>query len=86
MSKTANRSGWAYGDISTGTGEWLTILGSALRTPPLYATKGEAEAALDASGLRESKHMIMAVRYVTEVPHSGVSHGYAYRIQAAWRR
>jgi hypothetical protein len=74
------RAGWAFGDISTGSGEWLTVLGSALRSPDLYGTEGEAVAALDVSGYRAVKHLTMAVRHVTEVRHGGVSGGYAYRI------
>lgn len=76
---TSNRSGWAYGDHEEG-GEWLTILGSAHRTPMLHATRAAAEAALDEAGIRHATHMRIRVARVTEVAHGGVSSGYAYRI------
>lgn len=80
------RSGWAYGDRGESGGkpsEWLTILGSALRTPVLHATQSEAERALDEAGMRRAKHMNIVVAHVTEVRHGGVSGGYAYRITPA---
>ena len=77
------RSGWAYGDRGEWNGEmsrYLTILGSAYRTPKLYATQGEAESALDKSGKRRWRGLNMTVAHVTETIHGGVSGGYAYRI------
>jgi len=77
------RSGWAYGDRSEWQGEasrYLTILGSAYRRPVLHSTREQAEAALNEAGIRHARHMNMVVAHVTEVPHRGVSSGYAYRI------
>ena len=86
------RSGWAFGDrgvwnVGEHKGEqsrYLTILGSALRRPKFYATREEAERALDAAGMRHATYMDMVVAHVTEVPHSGVSSGYAYPITGAF--
>lgn len=88
-----NRSGWAFGDrgvwsVGEHKGEqsrYLTILGSAHTAPRLYATEGEARAALDRHPLRDSKHMNMVVAHVTEVSHPGVTgRGYAYPITGAF--
>ena len=88
-----NRSGWTWGDRGVWTvGEakgslsrYLTVLGSAYKAPALYATQAEAEAALDAAGMRHAKHMNITVCHVTEVPHGGVTgRGYAYPITGAF--
>lgn len=87
-----NRSGWAFGDrgvwsVGEHKGElsrYLTILGSALRRPVLYGTRAEAVAVLAGHPLRDSRHMNMVVAHVTEVPHGGVSGGFAYPITGAF--
>jgi hypothetical protein len=73
------RSGWAYGEL-VGSDDWLTIMGSAHRRPVLHATVAEAETALAGEAYRDSPHLDLVVRHVTEVPHGGVSGGWAYRV------
>jgi hypothetical protein len=79
------RGVWTYGERKGELSRYLTILGSAYRAPTFYATRAEAEAALDVSGLRDNPHMNMCVAHVTEVPHGGVTgRGYAYPISGAF--
>lgn len=80
-----NRTGWAYGTTS-GAAEWLTIPGSARTRPVLHPEREQAEAALDASGLRAKPWMDLTVAHVTEVFHPGVTvTATAYRITAEGR-
>lgn len=81
------RSGWAFGDRGEWNGEpsrYLTILGSKWERPKFYATEDEAEAARGEHPLANSPHIKLVVAHVTEVPHGGVSSGYAYPITGAF--
>lgn len=75
-----NRKGWAYGERIPAGSQWLTILGSAHKTPELHATKEAALAALGKSVLANRPGM--TVEHVTELWHGGVTgpRPYAYRI------
>lgn len=62
--------GWAWG-IATGEGEWLTIPGSAHRTPVLAATPGNATPFPSALIVREPDQIVLA--RVSPSYHPGVT-------------
>lgn len=70
------RAGWVTGDIiasesDPNRGKWLTVWGSAYRSPVLHSLRCEAVA----SGQRGE-----SVAQVTEYPMPGASAGYCYKI------
>lgn len=75
----AGRIAWGVGERAEGS-PWLTCIGSAIGEG-VYTT--EAEALEYAEALRARNLAWLAdveVHRVKVVPHSGVQHGYAYRI------
>jgi len=80
----APRTGWAVG-IRHETNEgrpskWLTVPGSAIRTPALHPDKAAAEAELAEHPLKDAGHCTLTVAEVREIWHGGVTSGYSYRI------
>ncbi len=79
------RSGWTYGDISTGTGAWLTVFESAHKVPVLHTGKAGAllelrESAAFGDPSKYASYLHVVVAHVTETRHPGVYPGYAYKI------
>lgn len=71
-------TGWAIGTTATLTSEWLTITGSAVREPTLYATIGEALENYDRPRIWHDE--VLTVARVQRWYHSGCTNGTAYRI------